>query len=236
LRVVDETGGLEERLAVCERVLGNPPKVHPEAPNGAVWRTGRGCYEFMAHQVQPGGRTLETGTGASTVMFAAWGCEHTAIVPFEHEAKAILDYCAQMGFSTDGLHFDLRPSEVALPAMRDEPPFDLVFIDGAHGFPIPTIDWFYGAALLRQDGIAVFDDVKLPAVRSLLDDYVERDDRWQWISGRSVWRAYRRRSLGCLSEDGSHTPILVGPKPSIRDQLRSLWRFRQNRSAGNPYG
>ena len=138
-------GALEERLAVCGRVLDDPPKVHPNAPNGAVWRTGRGCYEFMASQVQRGGRTLETGTGASTVMFAAWGCDHLAVVPSEHQAKIILDYWLRTGISTDPLHFDLRPSEVALPDMQDEPLFDLVFLDGAHGFPMPTIDWFYAA-------------------------------------------------------------------------------------------
>ena len=219
---MSERGGLEERLSVCGRILDEPPKVHPDAPNGAVWRTGRACYEFMAHQVEPGCRTLETGTGASTVMFAAWGCDHTAIVPSEHQAKIILDYCTQKAISTDLLRFDLRRSEVALPEMQDEPPFDLVFIDGAHGFPMPTIDWFYGASLLRKDGVVVFDDVKLPAVRTLLDAYVERDDRWQWLAGKSVFRAYRRTCLEQLGEDDSNRTILLGPKPTRRDWLKSL--------------
>ena len=168
-------------------------------------------------------------------MFAAWGCEHTAIVPSEHQAKSILDYCAQMSHSTDLLHFDLRPSEVALPAMRGAPPFDLVFIDGAHGFPMPTIDWFYGASLLRQGGVVVFDDVKLPAVRYLLDAYIERDDRWQWISGESVWRAYRRLSVDGLGEDESHPAILLGPKSSRTEQLRSLRALAWKRTVKNPY-
>ena len=205
-------------------ILDDPPKVHPNAPNGAVWRTGRACYEFMASQVHPGCRTLETGTGASTVMFAAWGCDHTVIVPSEHQAKIILDYCTQHEISTALLRFDLRPSEVALPEMRDEPPFDLVFIDGGHGFPIPIIDWFYGASLLRRDGVVVFDDVKLPAVRILLDAYLERDDRWQYISGKSVFRAYRRKSQNGLGEYDSHPAILLEPRPSHKDRLKSLPR------------
>jgi hypothetical protein len=219
---VSERGGLEERLEVCRRILDDPPKVHPNAPNGAVWRTGRACYEFMANQVQPGCRTLETGTGASTVMFAAWGCVHTAIVPSEHQSTIILDYCTQNAIPTDLLRFDLRPSEVALPEMKDEPPFDLVFIDGAHGFPMPTIDWFYGASLLREGGVVVFDDVKLPAVRTLLDAYLERDDRWQWLSGKSVFRAYRRMCLDGLGEDDSNRAILPGPKPSPKERWKSL--------------
>ena len=155
-------------------------------------------------------------------MFAAWGCNHTVIVPSEHQANIILAYCADREIPTDLLRFDLRPSEVALPEMRDEPPFDLVFIDGAHGFPMPTIDWFYGASLLRRDGVVVFDDVKLPAVQLLLDLYLERDDRWQWVRGKSVFRAYRRTSLDALGEDASDRTILLGSKPSRKDRLKSV--------------
>lgn len=219
---VNKSGDLEQRLAACGRILDDPPKVHPNAPNGAVWRTGRACYEFMASLVQPGCRTLETGTGASTAMFAAWGCDHTTIVPSERQANIILAYCAQKEIPTDLLRFDLRPSQVALPEMRDEPPFDLVFIDGAHGYPMPTIDWFYGASLLRKDGVVVFDDVKLPAVQVLLDSYLERDDRWQWLRGKSVFRAYRRTSLDTLGEDGTDRSILLGPKPSRKARLKSV--------------
>ncbi len=155
-------------------------------------------------------------------MFAAWGCDHTTIVPSERQANIILAYCAQKEIPTDLLRFDLRPSQVALPEMRDEPPFDLVFIDGAHGYPMPTIDWFYGASLLRKDGVVVFDDVKLPAVQVLLDSYLERDDRWQWLRGKSVFRAYRRTSLDALGEDGTDRSILLGPKPSRKARLKSV--------------
>lgn len=195
---------------MARRIVDSPPRVHPNAPNGAVWRTGWRCYEFMAQQVAPGDRTLETGTGISTVMFAAWGCEHVAIVPSEHQATIIQDYCREMSIDTGGLQFDLRPSELALPAMAGGPELDLVFVDGAHGFPLPTIDWFYGAGRLRRGGIVVFDDVQRPAVKQLLDLYLERDPRWKWVGGKSVWKAYRRLSEGPLDGDELGQPFFHG--------------------------
>ena len=57
------------RLAVLERVLNEPPMIHPDAPNGSAWRTSRRCYEFLAQESGPGSRTLETGAGLSTVLF-----------------------------------------------------------------------------------------------------------------------------------------------------------------------
>ena len=204
------------RLALTRRILESPPVVHPDAPNKSVWSTDERCYEFMAAQVRPGWRTLETGVGVSTALFAAWGCEHLAIVPYAHESKSIHAYCAEMGIDTSRLEFDLRASELALPDLVESRPaaLDLVFIDGGHAFPLPVIDWFYGAGLLRKGGVAIFDDVQLPAVGSLLDSYVDRDDRWQPMDGTSgKWRAYRRLSEGPLSEHESQQEFYTGRRP-----------------------
>ena len=170
----------------------------------------------MATQVQPGWRTLETGVGVSTVLFTAWGCEHLAIVPYADEAASIRAYCAEMHIDTSRLTFDLRGSEFALPDLVESrpAPMDLVFIDGAHAFPLPIIDWFYGAGLLRKGGLAVFDDVQLPAVVSFLDSYVDRDHRWQPTDATSgKWRAYRRLSEGPLSEHESQQAFYTGRRP-----------------------
>jgi hypothetical protein len=207
--------GEQRRLAVVEQVLHTPPEVHPGAP-GNVWRTQRRCYEVMAREVRPGFRTLETGAGISTVLFTAWGCQHTAVVPEVRESEAILHYCSVHGFDTSSLTFDLRPSQVALPAMPDVGELDMVFIDGAHGFPLPIIDWFYGAGLLRRGGVVVFDDLQLPAVGSFVDSYIDRDDRWQQLDGTAKWRAYRRQSEGSLAEAASAQSFYLGPQPRMR--------------------
>ena len=204
-----------DRLALTRRILESPPLVHADAPNGSVWSTEERCYEFMAGQVKPGWRTLETGVGVSTVLFAAWGCEHLAIVPYANEAKSIEAYCSEMGIATSLLTFDLRPSEFALPDLADRrpTPLDMVFIDGAHSFPLPAIDWFYGAGLLRKGGIAIFDDVDLPAVGSLLESYLDRDDRWQLMDASGKWRAYRRLSEGSLAGHESQEGFYTGRRP-----------------------
>jgi hypothetical protein len=204
-----------ERLALTRRILEAPPVVHPDSSNGSVWSTEERCYEFMAGQVQPGWRTLETGVGVSTVLFAAWGCEHLAIVPYAHEAESIEAYCSEMGIDTAALTIDLRPSEFALPDLVERQPsaLDLVFIDGAHAFPLPALDWFYGAGLLRKGGIVVFDDIDLPAVGSLLESYVDRDERWQPMDGSGKWRAYRRLSEGSLAEHESLQGFYTGRRP-----------------------
>jgi hypothetical protein len=122
------------------------------------------------------------------------------VSPYRYEADRILEYCSDMGIHTHSLRFDIRPSDVALPALVGGEPLDLVFIDGCHGFPMPIIDWFYGAGRLRRGGTVVFDDLALPQVFTPVDTFLERDRRWLRLERKGKWAAYRRLSEGPLAE------------------------------------
>jgi hypothetical protein len=219
---MDDVEGLEARLATVRKVMDSPPAVHRGAPAG-VWSTDRSCYEFLANHVRPGSRTLETGAGLSTVLFAAWGCDHLAVVPDPSEATAIEIYCREDCICTDSLTFDLRPSEVALPDRADSGELELVLIDGCHGFPSPIIDWFYAAGRLRREGVVVFDDVQLPQVSLLIETFIEPDDRWLELETTSKWRAYRRMSEGSLGEEWFDQPFFPAKKVKLGDRaIRTL--------------
>jgi hypothetical protein len=63
--------------------------------NSVPWQAS-GCYgiskdlaEFLNTSVQPGWKTLETGSGISTLIFAHWGAVHTAVTPNAAEASVL---------------------------------------------------------------------------------------------------------------------------------------------------
>jgi hypothetical protein len=213
---------LADRLAIVDQVLADPPAVHPmsyapDAPIG-VWSTEPACYRFIAEHCPPGSRTLETGSGLSTVVFAALGARHICCTPSPDEVERLRAHCAERGFPTTDLRFEIGGSHETLPAVAaggDE--LDLVLIDGGHGFPLPILDWFYGAGLLRAGGILVVDDVQLPAVQAL-GHFLDQDPRWDGLVATDKWRAWRRTSSGSLSEDWTSQPFYV------RDSSRSLVR------------
>jgi len=219
---MDPTPTTERRLAWVERVLAAPPNVHANAPDGTAWMTEESCYRYMARQVEEGSRTLETGVGVSTVLFAAWECDHLAVFPYAHEATPVENYCDEHGISRRSLSFDLRPSEIALPTLAGATPFDLVFIDGCHGFPSPIIDWFYGAGLLRKGGVVVFDDINLPQVGWLLRTFIESDQRWETVTRTSKWGAFRRLSEGPLGEEWFDQPFFPPAPTKVIRRTRDL--------------
>lgn len=201
--------------AIVDRLLAEPPVVHiVDTPTGkapGVWSTDESCYRFLARVAERGMRTLETGSGISTALFAAIGTHHRCVTPAEVEADHLRDYLTAQGISGERVQFELASSHVALPALNDT--LDLVFIDGAHGFPAPIIDWFYAGSLLRRDGILVIDDIPLPGVQVLLG-FLERDPRWEQLEDTGKWAAYRRHSEGSLLE-GQWDQLFydVGGKP-----------------------
>ena len=212
--------------ALVERLLADPPRVHEELnapPELGVWLTERACYELMAGLVAPGTRTLETGLGVSTALFLALGAEHTCIVPSEPQVTELRRYCDKHGIPTDALRVELGRSEDVLPSLSIEP-VDLVFIDGSHGFPTPMIDWFYGARLLRRDGVVVLDDRQLPAV-AIVVGYLDADPRWRAVGRTGKWAAFARLTNEPIAGDWYDQPFYAGTDGSVL--LRALRRFRR---------
>jgi hypothetical protein len=181
-------------MVSLEELFADPPAVHSVAPEGqgselVVKRTETGCYEFLDRHLCEGDRTLETGLGLSTVLFALRGAHHLCITPVEQQVERLVSYCARREIPTDRLRFEIGFSDDVIGGLALEP-LDLVFIDGGHGFPTPIIDWYYGCRTLRVGGIVVIDDTHLPAVDALLR-FLRPDPRWQELERTQRWAAFR---------------------------------------------
>lgn len=193
---------LEDRLQAIGEVLNDPPRVHAShGAEGGVWGTSVDCYRWLAEVCGPGVRTLETGCGISTALFAVWGCAHTCVVYHQVEADVMVTWAAERGISLDAVTFAVGPSEQVLPALTEPAELDVMLVDGNHGFPAAILDWYYGAGRLRDGGAVVFDDVQLASVRLGLFEFLDADPRWEPVALTEKWAAVLRRGSGPLAED-----------------------------------
>src|ERR1019366_7698005 len=88
-----------------------------------------GLARFLLESVREGSKTLETGSGISTLVFALRHCWHTAVTPSAEEAENIRSYAAANGISMDRVEFAIEPSDRYLPRC-EAGDLDLVLIDG----------------------------------------------------------------------------------------------------------
>lgn len=174
------------------------------APPLGVWSTDADCYRFLAAHVTAGTRTLETGLGISTALFALLGASHRCVAPGEAEVARLQAYCAERDISLADVTFDQHGSHVALPRVSGE--LDLVLVDGGHAFPLPIIDWFYAGSRLRSGGLMVIDDLPLPGLQPLVR-FLELDPRWELVTPLGRWAAWRRLRGGDLAEDWTEQPF-----------------------------
>jgi len=173
---------------LTDRLRSRPPELHGA---GEYWGLAWSALEWIEENVRPGMATLETGAGASTIVFAACGADHDAVTPDPVEEARVRDMCERLGVDSSGVTFHIGLSEDVLP--RWEPrELDLVLIDGAHGFPYPVLDWWHLAPHVRVGGRMLLDDAYLPAVGAIVD-FVRGSPAWQLEPAASFRTALVRK-------------------------------------------
>jgi hypothetical protein len=175
-------------VSLTDDLRRTPPTLHGQAE---FWGLAWEALAFIERTVQPGMATLETGAGASTIVFAARGAEHEAVTPSAEEADRITAECRRRGIPTGRLRFRIGSSADVL---RDwEPrPLDLVLVDGAHAFPYPTLDWWYLAPHLKVGGLMLLDDAYMPPVAAVVD-HVRGSPAWKLEPPASFRTAVARK-------------------------------------------
>jgi hypothetical protein len=144
---------------------------------GAHWGLAWSALAWLEQNVQPGWMTLEVGSGASTIVFAAKGAAHEAITPDPNEKDAVQAQCKALAIDPNTVTFHIGPSQDVLPQWEPRP-LDLALIDGAHGFPYPILDWWHIAPHVKIGGHILLDDAYLPAVGAIVD-FVRQSPAWR---------------------------------------------------------
>jgi hypothetical protein len=162
--------------SVVDLIRRHPPLVH--SGGSRYWGLAFPALRWLEENVQPGMVTLETGSGASTVVFAAGGARHTAISPDPEEHEGIKRYCAEHRIDTGAVTFFAGSSHEVLPGAWRPEPLDVVLLDGAHGFPYPVLDWWFTERHLKVGGRVLLDDAYLASV-NVVARYLRHSPSWE---------------------------------------------------------
>jgi len=213
-----------------EFLLSTPPRLH--GPDGATtdgWRLDDAALMFVDDHIRAGMRTIETGAGVSTIVFARKRTQHTCVVPDRLVVQRIRQYCTSTGVKLDTVDFVIDRSEYALPGLRSTA-YEFALIDGRHGFPAPFIDWFYLADRLDQGGIVLVDDTWIWTCQ-VLARFLNADPGWQRCAVLPTSAAFVKMRNDAHHAEWVEQPFVYRQSPAARfyPAIRRSRRGRRNR-------
>jgi len=197
-------------MSLTDDLKATPPGLHGQSE---FWGLAWEALDFIERTVQPGMATLETGAGASTIVFTAGGAEHEAVTPSAHEAERIRAQCERRGISTERLRFRIGSSADVLRTWEPRR-LDFVLVDGAHAFPYPTLDWWYLAPHLKVGGLMLLDDAYMPPVSAVVD-HLRNSEAWR-IEQPASFRTAVVRKLADEVPDGEWKGERSGGRMNFR--------------------
>ncbi len=169
-------------LMTLDDLLDSPPLVHQRGQR--VWALDEDTLRYLDGLLGGTERTIETGLGLSTVLFATRAAHHVCVTPSKDQVDRLRSYCDSQGVDLSAVTFLVNRSQDALPTLARRlpsgvaPRFDVALIDGGHGFPVPFLDWYYLAERLQTGGILVVDDTQI-WTGAVLRDFLLEEPGWR---------------------------------------------------------
>ncbi len=200
-----------------QELIAKPPLLHlREGRLSSSWKLDDRDILFLDEYLTENMKTLETGAGLSTVLFALKGTNHTCIAPDELLFERIKEYCNQYNINHSKITFLAETSEYALPLIKDND-FDVALIYGRHGFPAPFIDWFYLSNCLKEGGILIIDDVNIWTCELLMNFlFTEKD--WEILQETNRTAIFIKRGNSSQYEEYTNQPFVLS-----RSRQTSTW-------------
>ncbi len=161
---------------LTDSLRAHPPLLHAAGDQyfGLSWD----ALAWIEMHVSSDMSTLETGAGGSTIVFASRGSDHTTISPSADEHARIIAYCDAHEISVERVEFIPGASHEVLANGWKPRELDVVLIDGAHGFPYPTLDWVLLSPHIKVGGYVLVDDAQLEPVYGLVR-FLKASPSWE---------------------------------------------------------
>ncbi len=138
--------------------------------------------------------SVETGCGASTVIFSNYAKHHIA---FAFDDRHRPDGSARLAvanpaFRPEPVEWVFGATQSQLPPYRFPRPIDFALIDGPHGFPFPQLEYYFLYPHLRKGtGILAVDDIQIPIITQLYEFLLE-DAMFELIAVEGTLACFRR--------------------------------------------
>jgi hypothetical protein len=221
---------------ICRRIAEVAPGLH-----GAGSFSPR-TLEAVARAVR--GRqihnSVETGSGASTLLFSHLSERHT-VFALDGGSGSIASVRRSPLLRQNAVTFVEGPTQATLPRYRFTEKLQLVLIDGPHGYPFPDLEYYFLYPHLETGALLILDDIQIPTVHNLFQ-FLRRDAMFELDEVVQTTAFFTRTNAPAFDPFGDGWwQQNYNAKPFLRyvwkDRIRSLLpgSVRSRSASGSPH-
>jgi hypothetical protein len=130
---------------------------------------------IVRHSIQrPVQHSVETGSGASTLLFSHVSEDHT-VFAVDGGTGSIRSIETSPFLRREVVTFVEGPTQVTLPLHAFAHHLQLVLLDGPHGYPFPDLEYYHVYPHLDPDALLIVDDIHIPTITNLFD-FISADE------------------------------------------------------------
>lgn len=210
----------EGRIFWMDRYAAWEQSLRTHAGHAFATQTLRRIEAYLPEQVEA---SVETGCGKSTILFSNLSQRHKV---FALDDRSLAGQSSVLFFQDcpisrpERVEFIYGPTQRTLPSYTEHDAYDVILLDGPHGYPFPELEYLCLFPHLKNGGLLILDDVQIPTIGRLAD-FLAEDAMFEFLALVEGTAIFRRTDAPTFDPCGD-----------------GWWTQRYNRrriSPGNPY-
>lgn len=154
---------------ICRRIVEVAPGLHGAGTLSA--RTLRAIAQAASGRAIR--NSVETGSGASTLLFSHLS-EHHTVFALNGGSGSISNIRRSPLLRQSAVTFVEGPTQATLPRHHFAHKLQLALIDGPHAYPFPDLEYYFLYPHLEAGALLIVDDIHIPSVHNLFE-FLRRD-------------------------------------------------------------
>ena len=149
---------------------------------------------------RPVQHSVETGSGASTLLFSHVSEDHT-VFAVDGGTGSIRSIENSPLLRREAVTFVEGPTQLTLPRHTFADRLQLALIDGPHGYPFPDLEYYHLYPHLDPDALLIVDDIQIPTITNLFD-FISADEMFDLQEVVETTAFFRRTDAPAFPQTG----------------------------------
>jgi predicted O-methyltransferase YrrM len=157
---------------IVESIVAVAPSLHGSGalPEKALRALARHAF------ARPLQRSVETGSGASTLLLSHAAEQHTTFT-VDSGTGSLRNVERSPLLRADRVVVVEGLTHLTLPRHQFSEAIQLALIDGPHAYPFPDLEYFHLYPHVEPGGILIVDDIHIPTIHNMFE-FISADDMW----------------------------------------------------------